>query len=180
MQHFGLPTRLLDWTENPLAALFFAAWKWDGKTTPVVWMMEAGTLNKITTGVDEMIIPGGSFSENWLPNKCHGEKAQLFVFKDEQYENAKPLAILPKHINRRITAQQSVFTVHGIEQHCISSVFGEAEGNEGLLLQFEMNGCQRKQLLEELATLGISESSLFPELSTLANDLKRELGLDTE
>ncbi len=41
-QHFGMPTRLLDWSTNPLAALFFACHSEPGKDGRV-YAMDART-----------------------------------------------------------------------------------------------------------------------------------------
>jgi hypothetical protein len=80
-QHFGLPTRLLDWTENPLVALYFAVSENDG------WC-DDGMLYAYRHSAPEIDI--------------HSSTDPFAITRVE--------LVRPPHLDQRVIVQQSVFT----------------------------------------------------------------------
>ncbi len=163
MQHYGLPTRLLDWTQSSLIALYFALRDNAGGVDAAVWAMNPWWLNRETFGEYLLFPADDARAAGHAPLQSGQElKAQL------------PLAITPIHANQRITAQRGVFTIHGAERGALDRLARRGGKERPCLRRMVIPAACVAHIRRELAIAGISESLIFPELSGLCREIKTD------
>lgn len=173
MQHYGLPTRLLDWTKGSLIALYFAVKKPEITYIPSVYFMNPYWFDEV------------------VYKKKKGEgmvyNTDVSAISDEHYSRISsywgtrresqlfPLCIEPPAIDTRIHAQKSVFTING---KYINSFKMVAKNNDNAqIVKIRFSTKKAIFIKNQLDCMGITEGTLFPGLEGLSQDLKWERGI---
>ena len=171
MQHYGFPTRLLDWSRSPLYALYFAtsdrsADEFDG----CIWMLNPGLLNKYM-----------AFESNtYIYNMEHGVVKSLVIpaFKHSTHE-AKSIVACYATLNKlRVFTQQSAFTVHDTRnklEDIHTDIYNETGGE--MLQRILIPARYKHDIFEQLYSSGITHSNVFPDIEYLAKDIKKQYGI---
>lgn len=175
MQHHGVPTRLLDWTESGLAGLYFAL---RGSDLPAsgdaaVWVMLPRWLFKLQPGAALPRLPSLR-NQDWLsPYLPHlggsGVAAQADLIA------STPIPFVPPHISPRVVAQKGRFTLHGFAPGALESLGDNdraAEGDSAGLQFLRVPKVRRKAIYAELIDAGMTESALFPDLDGIAREVR--------
>lgn len=192
MQHFGMPTRLLDTTTNPLVALYFACENQAEKeNNGAVYIFPNLPVSWSTDPLVELIM---DFVFDYYPEHVGIDK--MLKHTKDKYANVKhrlmpedtkslvsyltipAFAVMPAKTNERIEAQDGAFFVFGMSvQSTKSETLGRvyynfepthAETPEKIWHLTEtviIPSSAKDSILEQLDTLGINERKLFPDLS---------------
>jgi hypothetical protein len=163
MQHYGAPTRLLDWTESPLVALYFAVRSNRGNFPAAVWILDAWWLNRLVIRKDEVIPPAE-------PGTLPGDRKRVAAWLPDRFKKGArlpkfPCAVYPTHTMRRISAQRSCFTVHGRERDGFDELCQDRKQAE--LVKIEIPAWEVRQIRRSLEAYGIDETTIFPDLEAL-------------
>ncbi len=198
-QHYGVPTRFLDWSENPLVALYFACkdnklnYKQKenlGGKDATVWMIHLHNYRHFAHQVDNIIYSSDQkkkYTISEIINKIY-EKEILIEY---------PLVYRPYYTDLRMSAQSSMFMVWGRKEEPFDSFFTEnnmmcsnkdKDGARGfgikqfdeIIFDFHICASNKQPILRELDNCGINEKALFPGLDGIGRYIEMKYQFDLE
>lgn len=169
MQHYGVPTRLMDWSVDALVALLFAidvnAKPAELLKDPVVWCLNPVKLNEAFTF--NTVYPPG-----YIPNVEEPEVYGLFGPQAGGLNNKKPCAAYGPLNNTRIIAQKGVFTIFPYTKPMIE--FDKLPDSPMYLTKIVIDKDARKPMTEQLRKYGFTYAQLFPEIGSIGMEISQE------
>lgn len=163
-QHFGLPTRLLDWSSSLAVAGYFSVFNEKHfEVAGAVWLLNPGVLNQSLAGRPNRLIDVG------LADDDDVERLAEAGFRGRPHTE-HVVAVQPPQTNERLAQQRGAFTLHGgpipLEDRPL---------NDKYLAKIEIPAGAKAVVAEELSNLGVSRTGLFPDLENLARVIKESI-----
>jgi hypothetical protein len=163
-QHYRMPTRLLDWTTSPLAAVHFAVESGSQDDGAIV------ALDAYTLGPDQ----GGQWKDGRNFQGIASSRSPLFEeslwpifrWRETSYFPNFILPVRPDQFDRRISLQRGCFTFHPPGHGTLTKESSRS------LTAFRIPAGSKGKLREELALLAVDQFSIFGDLDHLAEYLR--------
>lgn len=160
-QHYGIPTKLLDFSRSHIISLMFAVEKafdesLEDPRNGVVWFLNSKTLNSLHSSRSDLFM----LSDNELKlNDCDG-----------------PVVVQSRKANVRVNAQNGVFLYfQDSDEDLMTAIENNIKSNtnnsEDIIKKVIIDGDSKKDILVALFSMGFGYTQIYPELTSVSKDI---------
>ena len=177
MQHYGAPTRLLDWTETFAVALYFATVTAKPGTDALMWVLNPYRMNVASIDRDDLIAPEYILSVGTLRDNVSTYEDMLLTTGCIGFD--LPIAIYPELKNSRIHSQRGSFTLHGDQYEALDvqlKAMLSAREVRSILRPVTLPYSVIEDAKHFLKLAGTDRALLFPDLASLSQMLRENYG----
>lgn len=166
MRHHGVPTRLLDWTDNLFVALFFALLdEKEEMKDPCIWILNPYKLNSLTKQTNSFLINPEFELDDYFEMFCKEPSAKV-IKKRKVFIPKYPIALYPNRKNDRIISQSGFFTMHGQLKEGLEDIF-----KKDMVYKLNIPKNIISELQDILDIAGFNKYSIYRDFDTLAKHL---------
>lgn len=179
-QHYGVPTRLLDFTENPLVALYFCCQQMDSKEGYVSIIHFFNFMQWSIFNDDSSTLSVNDLISHIVNDQIFHGSSQIEKMK------VRPIIITPTYIDNRMSAQSSKFMLWGSNNYALEEMIREnnymipfSEGsklgneNERFFTKIYIDENAKKSIMKELQLMNVTEKTIFPGLDGIGRYIER-------
>lgn len=174
MQHFGAPSRLLDFTKSPYIAAYFAFEQANINVKEIaIWVV-----NKIYLYQKAMYYIQEKIDEPSYIRYAYDDKTFEKIYKKSKEGDFNCLLpIEPLNVNQRYYLQQSVFICQcNPYEKLINQLDFLGELKHDTIMKISIPSSERKVAIRDLIKMNVTRASLFPGLDGFAKSLFLKFG----
>lgn len=158
MQHYGVPTRLLDWSEALGVAIAFALLtEYDGGGDCVIYALDPVALNKYSGLQGLKILPDQDFQYKGI------------YWNKKPFAPQFPIATYPPLQSERLFAQRGTFTIHGDDRRSLDLQC------PSVVKRIVLPAAAKADAVLFLEYANLDDYSIYPDMVGMSRHLARRL-----
>lgn len=173
MQHYGVPTRLIDFTESPYVALYFALEAYNPllKNDLAIYALDYSAI------MDESLayISRRDSSFKKTRNEIIGKQDELFDDVVDRFSYEVVWVTEPLELNARIDRQSGTFLISGDKEKRIEELLASDMYKRVRLLKFIVPSTIYENIYALLRKMNINAKTIYGDLGGLAKSIKMDM-----